>query len=75
MIRREIRRLFHQQRHPRRLHNGDRKQINGEYEYEEEEANDGLDFTPPPPGVTPAEINNIAVLNSSVPEQLPSSTT
>jgi len=26
-----------------------------------EEAADGLDFTPPPPGVTPAEINNIAV--------------
>jgi len=34
-------------------------EFNGEYEYEyEEEAADGLDFTPPPPGVTPTEINS-----------------
>ncbi|GLB43723.1 putative non-specific serine threonine protein kinase [Lyophyllum shimeji] len=48
-------------------------EFNGEYdedEDDEEPGDDGLDFTPPPPGDS-TEISNFAVLNSSLPEQLP----
>ena len=46
-------------------------EFNGEYseDDDEDEFNDGLDFSTPP--INEAEINNFAVLNSSLPEQLP----
>lgn len=44
-------------------------EFNAEYD-EDEPEDDGLDFTPPPINDNP-EINNFAVLNSSLPEQLP----
>lgn len=44
-------------------------EFNNEYDEDDDPEDDGLDFTSPP--TTEAEINNFAVLNSSLPDQRP----